>query len=134
MSIGNTTLLNMLETKTHWLNHRQRVLAQNVANADTPRYKARDLTELNFRNMVRNKDFSIELTRSSEKHFGSIANKSSGYSVRENKVPFETSPDGNSVSLEQEMSKIGEVQGQHNLMLSIMSKYHSLHKVALGNG
>jgi flagellar basal-body rod protein FlgB len=38
----------MLRTRMQWHQERQRVLAENVANAETPRYRARDLAPPNF--------------------------------------------------------------------------------------
>ena len=38
----------MLRERMTWLNQRQDTLSQNVANADTPRYVARDLKPLDF--------------------------------------------------------------------------------------
>ena len=45
-------LLSMLRTRMTWLHQRQDVLSQNVANADTPGYVARDLKPLDFKDML----------------------------------------------------------------------------------
>lgn len=48
MSTQNIALFKAMAAKMDYLDHRQRVVAQNVANADTPGYQARDLTEVDF--------------------------------------------------------------------------------------
>jgi flagellar basal-body rod protein FlgB len=48
MPISDIPILSMLRTRMQWHQERQRVLAENVANADTPDYRARDLAPPNF--------------------------------------------------------------------------------------
>ena len=48
MSIGDSAIFGMMSEKMSWLSQRQRVLSQNIANADTPDYKARDIAKLSF--------------------------------------------------------------------------------------
>ena len=48
MAITDIPILSMLRTRLQWSQERQRVLAENVANADTPSYRARDLAPLKF--------------------------------------------------------------------------------------
>ena len=48
MAITDIPILSMLRTRLQWSQERQRVLAENVANADTPNYRARDLAPPKF--------------------------------------------------------------------------------------
>ena len=43
MPISDIPILSMLRTRMQWHQERQQVLAENVANADTPNYRPRDL-------------------------------------------------------------------------------------------
>ena len=43
MPISNVSIFSMLRTKMQWHQERQRLLAENVANADTPKFQPRDL-------------------------------------------------------------------------------------------
>ncbi|MBV9557989.1 MAG: flagellar basal body rod protein FlgB, partial [Pseudolabrys sp.] len=45
MPITDIPILSMLRTRLEWHQERQRVLAENVANADTANYRARDLAQ-----------------------------------------------------------------------------------------
>jgi flagellar basal-body rod protein FlgB len=42
MDVSTTDLFGLAERKLNWLEGRQRVLAQNIANADTPNYQSHD--------------------------------------------------------------------------------------------
>ena len=53
MDLSRLKVLNLLTTRMNWLNERQRVLAQNVANADTPDYVARDLAQPDVKALLR---------------------------------------------------------------------------------
>ena len=48
MSINDIPGLAALRTRMQWHQERQRVLAENVANSDTPGFKPKDLVEPNF--------------------------------------------------------------------------------------
>src|SRR5580700_210001 len=48
MNLPDIPLLSMLKTRMNWLNQRQSLLSQNVANADTPGYAALDLKPVDF--------------------------------------------------------------------------------------
>ena len=50
MNLGNLNVFSAATVKMGWLNQRQTVLAQNIANADTPNYRAKDLKAPTFSN------------------------------------------------------------------------------------
>lgn len=52
MTTENLTLMTGLLKKIDWLEERQKVLAQNIANADTPNYQAQDVAPLDFKELV----------------------------------------------------------------------------------
>ena len=67
MTISNIPLFSMLRTKMHWHQERQRILAENVSNADTPRFQPRDLTPPQF-DPRRPAVSELSLTRTSAAH------------------------------------------------------------------
>ena len=113
-NIGDIPLLAMLKQRMSWLSARQNVLAQNVANVDTPGYTARDLKPIDFQDILHgattDPKFSggmmttdarhISLTPSQAASFGDFASPD-----------VESNPSGNSVSLEQEMIRVADTQG-----------------------
>jgi flagellar basal-body rod protein FlgB len=59
MAIPDLPILSMLRTRMQWHQERQRVLAENVANAETPRYRARDLAPPNFASTLQRVSISM---------------------------------------------------------------------------
>jgi len=53
MAITDLPLFSMLRTRKHWHQERQRVLAENVSNANTPEFRPRDLAPPQFDRRLR---------------------------------------------------------------------------------
>ena len=133
MSLGNTVLFGMMSEKMSWLGQRQRVLSQNVANADTPSYHAKDLAPLKFTDAMARQDRSVSLTVSSPMHVA-LPGSTARFEESDADKVYETSVDGNSVVLEEQMMKLTETTEDYNLATGIYRKYMALHKAALGSG
>ena len=108
---------------------RQSIVAQNMANADTPGYVARD-TET-FKDMVEQSGRTTAgAMRSSRK--GHIGQGFVAVSANTNTSTSDSSPNGNSVSLEEEMMKAVEVQRQHDRALAIYKSSLTVLRATLG--
>lgn len=107
---------------------RQSAIAENVANADTPGYRARDLPA--FSSIYREAD-AAPLRATRPGHLGAAAGGVAlAASVR---IPGATlEPNGNSVSLEAEMVKAAEVKRDHDLALAIYGKSLAILRASLG--
>src|SRR5687768_15059837 len=68
MDFSRQPLFAMISQRLGWLTERQRVLAENVANDDTPDYKAKDLKNISFEQMVRGASPMMSMARTSGKH------------------------------------------------------------------
>jgi len=132
MIVSDIPLFGMIKDRMHWLSERQGVLAQNVANADTPGYVARDLKELDFNTMVESAQIGkMSMTQTRAGHLsGSAAGSSSMKVVRS--PDSETSPTGNAVVLEEQMVKVADTQLQYDTATGLYSKSMSILKTALG--
>ena len=104
---------------------RQRVIAMNVANADTPGYRARDLPA--FDESVRRGTLELRATRA-----GHLTADLSGTRARAVEVEGEPSPNGNTVSLEDEMVRSADAKREFDLSLSVMQSGMNLMRTALG--
>lgn len=136
MALTDLPVLSALKLKMNWLQTRQRVLAENVANADTPGYRAKDLRPLKFDQMVRAQAAgSVGLARTSEKHISGhpVTDSGGGFGVR-NGRGWETTPSGNSVVLEEEMMKVSANQMDYQTATSLYAKSIALLKMAVGDG
>lgn len=126
MAVGEISLLSMLKTKMHWHNDRQNVLAENIANADTPRYKAKDLKALTFEVPQ-----AVAPAQTNAFHLAGFSPGVSGGEAGKANA-FETRPSGNSVVLEDEMLKLGDNQGDYQTAVSLYQKSIGLLRTAIG--
>ncbi len=114
-----------------WHQERQRVLAENVANSDTPNFRPRDLVEPKFEasGLPSGTMGPLALVTTSASHMASPGN---GPDFDQNKrVGFETRPSGNAVNLEEEMMKSSANQMDYAAVTELYSKSLYLLKVAI---
>jgi flagellar basal-body rod protein FlgB len=133
MNVPDVPLMSMLRERMSWLESRQNVLSQNVANADTPGFVARDLVPQDFESLLKNSGpspFHVALAGSNAHHIG-VTSASNDYSSKET-PDVEESLNGNSVSLEQEMIKVSDTQAQFQAATNLYSKALSMMRTALG--
>ena len=106
---------------------RMGVIAQNVAHADNPGYKAWDLPDF-AKTYADETGKGLRATR--------VGHFSAGGTLPLEAVVMRTSdaPNGNSVSLEREMVKAAEVRQQHDMALSIYRSTSDIMRLALGRG
>ncbi len=107
---------------------RQGAIAQNVANADTPGYKAVDAGS--FAEIYRQQDgFQARVTRAGHLN---LPDAVPTFEVRARTVPGNQSPNGNTVSLETEMLKGAEVRQEFDLALAIAKSTGGILRASLG--
>ena len=119
MILDNLPVLDALRTKLTWLTQRQQVLAQNIANANTPDYRAQDLSEMNFDKFMRPQAPQPKsgATHSAHFAFGGAANPA--MPEAEDSPGWETTADGNSVVLEEQMMKVAQTQMEYQSAISL---------------
>jgi flagellar basal-body rod protein FlgB len=107
---------------------RQSAVARNVANADTPGYRARDVVA--FAETYQH-GLSSDLRATRAGHFAE-AERLGGARLYE--VAAGSSPNGNTVSLETEMIRSAEVRHQHDLATSIYKTSLDILRTSIGRG
>jgi flagellar basal-body rod protein FlgB len=133
MTLTDIPLMSMLRDKMSWLNSRQSLLSQNVANADTPGYSARDLKPIDFEQTLRDVSRSGAGTlRMTDPRHIAIHPTNSGF---EEQVQGQEVNDGksNTVQLEEEMIKVADTQSQYQAAANIYSKAVSMMRTAIGH-
>jgi flagellar basal-body rod protein FlgB len=120
-----------------WLNQRQDVLTQNVANADTPNYVAHDLKPVDFSRELRQStgpsQTASQLNITNPHHIAlKMSGNRAGFESQEVR-DSEASPNGNSVSLEQEMIKVSDTQAQFQAATNLYSKAMTMMRTAIGH-
>ena len=135
MDFNNVPIMQMMTKKMSWLSRRTEIIAQNVANADTPGFKARDLKPVNFREMVAReagpKNAGPRLTNA--RHLtGTQATRP--FDSERAPDRFETSINGNDVSLEQQLTRLGQTQLSYQATTNLYRKHLDMFRIALGRG
>lgn len=127
MDSNRTSPMALAERRLHWLEQRQRVLAHNIANADTPGFRPRDLTP--FAQAVNTAQQALAQT--SPRH---LAGPNGDGRARPDRRAAETSPDGNGVSLDREALKVAETDQAHAMALALHRRWAGMYRTALGRG
>ena len=131
MAISDIPLFSMLRTKMHWHQEHQRLLAENVANADTPQYRPRDLVAPKFGDQLASAGNVMLASIAS----GHISVSGAAGPVRfqsEQPGGYETRPTGNAINLEDEMLKVAANQMDYQTATTLYSRSLGLIKTALG--
>jgi flagellar basal-body rod protein FlgB len=134
MAINDLPMLSALRTKMQWHQERQRVLAENISNANTPNFRPSDLVEPKIDNRGANASGamgSLAMMRTSSTH---IAVSGGGQRFRGDggKSGFLTRPAGNAVNLEDQMLKVSANQMDYAAATSLYSRSLGLLKTAIG--
>lgn len=135
MGSSNFSVFDALSRKMGWLSQRQGVLAENVANADTPGYKPQDVKEAPFQRALARalKPMAPQVTHPGHVD-ASIPPKRDSYDADEAKDKYETSPTGNAVVLEEQLVKVADTQSDYQTMTNLYKKHMGMFRIALGKG
>jgi flagellar basal-body rod protein FlgB len=129
MALSDIPILSMLRTRMQWNQARQQVLSENVANADTPNYQAKDLAPPDFQRELTTA--SLALQRTSPGHIGSSSGGGSEF-ARDTTERYDIRPRGNTVTHEDEMLKVAANQMDFEAVTSLYTHSLALIKLAIG--
>jgi len=129
MPISDIPILSMLRDRMEWHQERQRVLAENVANADTANYQAKDLAPPDFSREL--SAASVSLATTEPGHIGGGSSGGSQFTT-ESSGRFEVRPSGNSVTHEDEMMKVASNQMDFEAVSGLYIHSLALIKLAVG--
>ncbi|MBA4033409.1 MAG: flagellar basal body rod protein FlgB [Bradyrhizobium sp.] len=118
--MGPVYLFDIASSHAQWMSLRQAAISSNVANANTPGYKAQDIEP--FNKLLDAKVVAVTVT--SPMHIAT------GPSMRAQAMrkgeSWEVVHSGNSVSLEQEMLKAGDINRDYSLNTAIVKSFHRM--------
>lgn len=129
MDLTGLTVFRNMEQKMAWLSARQSVLAENVANADTPGYRAKDLSAFGG-----TEGSQLKMAVTNISHMGANGVTGGKPQPQRDRFAIETSPNGNQVSLEDQLTKVGETGMDYQFMTNLYRKNISMLKTAMGRG
>lgn len=119
--------LALAARRLDWLDRRQAVLAQNVANADTPRYRPSDLAPF-----ARELAGQMRLALARTQPGLGAGSAAASLGARPERRAAEVSPDGNAVSLDREAVRIAETDTAHQLAMAVHVRFTGMFRTALG--
>lgn len=127
MTMTDLPIVSALKTRLHWHQSRQKVLAENVANVNTPGFRPMDLTSPI---PAGGGEGSLAMTQTSPLHLAS-AGAFGGDATRDGRV--ETRPSGNAVSIEDQMLKVADNQADYQLAASLYQKSLAMLRTAVSS-
>lgn len=138
-----TNLFSLLSEKMEYLTQRQGVIAQNIAQANTPNYKPKDI--ISFDEVLQKTHMSnggssvsanggFQLATTNPKHVSGNVGGSGLFKTAKQTDVYEVKPSGNAVVLEQQLSQMSDTTAQYQMMTSLYKKTLGLIKTALGRG
>lgn len=133
MSVTDLPIVAMLRNRMQWQQTRQKVLAENVANADTPGFRARELKAPRFQldgSVAAAGLPGVGLERTSGVHLAGTGQAAP--SEERTGTRFEMMPSGNAVSLEDEMLKAADNQSDYQLASLLYRKSLQTLRTAVG--
>ena len=108
MPVTQAPLFKLMSARLAWLGEREVVLGQNLANADTPDYRPRDLRPADFARLAEGSASQagrLEIARTDRDHLGVGTRARIGLASEPAESVYETTPNGNAVILEEQMAK-----------------------------
>ncbi len=133
MDLNNLKLFQMAMTKMDWASARQKVLSQNVANADTPDYKEKDLKPVDFKSVLR-EHAPVHVNRTDPHHLQGTIPEQQRFNGKREQRTFEESPDGNKVVVEEQMQKVGDTRADYTTAVTLIQAQMRMFKTVVKGG
>lgn len=132
MGLMNMPIFAALTDKMRWHQTRQGLLAENVANAETPGYRGRDLAQYNFADRVSGLSSASVTTSATQPMHFSVSSGEGGAFGAQRMANFEITPEGNGVTLEDEMMKVTTNLMDYQAATSLYQKSVKILRTAMG--
>lgn len=125
--LENLNILKMASAMARYASERHQVLSQNIANADTSDYRAKDLEP--FADAYAR----FDAAKSSGDQTATSSNGSGSFAKLVDMPGVET-PNGNNVSLEEQLVRTGEAQANHETATVLYKKTLDMLRLTLNSG
>ena len=123
---GDSGFFGLAARRLDYIDQRQKILAQNIANANTPDYRARDLSP--FESMLRSAP--VVPVQTNSYHLGGSV-EAATYIMQ---PMAERAPDGNSVSTENQLTKVADDETSSAMVGNLWKTTMGMYLTALGRG
>lgn len=125
-------LFDLASRQAQWLSVRQEVVATNIANANTPKFRAKDVTP--FDSELKSAGSGMAMARTQPGHMEASIIGNGKVEIDEPDVNNEigTQESGNTVALSTEVAKMGEVKRQFELNTQLIRAMNNMMLTAVG--
>jgi len=125
-------LLSMLTGRLSYLNQRQKLIAQNVANSDTPGFAPQDLKPFAPSSSITQLQMApVGVATTNPAHIAGIAPAATTPWAPQNSPDSETRVDGNQVVLEEEMMKMNDARMNYDAAIGFYEKANTMLSTAM---
>lgn len=140
--LDDIALFNGMAQRMDWLSTRQRVISQNIANANTPDYRSSDLKPQDFKKTLGRYMDTMSLSDVPDRlsmatttgaHMDtklSVGRKEGGENDRK---AYEITPDENAVSLEDQVMKATETSGNYQMIINLYTRHMTMLKTSISS-
>jgi len=125
-------LLDALAAKMRWDQQRQDLLAQNVANSDTPNYRGQELEPFAVGDGSGRLPAQEVAMLDTDPRFFQIGGGADGTAKPGQQLSFEVTPEGNGISIEDEMMKVSANQMDYQMVTSLYTRSVGILRTAIG--
>jgi len=115
-------LFSLASEQAKWLSVRQATVSGNIANVHTPGYASKDVEP--FEQVLSNTRVSLQQTHVNHVSLGAT---SQDFQIRENEISGAELPSKNTVAIEEELMKAGEVRRGLELNTGIVKAFHRMY-------
>ena len=121
--LENIGLMKGIGGKMNWLNQRNTILSQNIANSDTPGYRPSDLEKVDFGRVMKgvSGNASLHQVKTNAGHIGGQTRVPEA-DARATKEVYEAAPAENAVVLEEQLFKAQETMADYNMVTNLYKK------------
>jgi flagellar basal-body rod protein FlgB len=131
MNLADIPLFSMLRSRMGYLSEKERVIGQNVANSDTPRYQPSDLKAFTFDAKLQQSMPVVQAaTQANHIKPPSSQTRAGGAFKSIRTRDSETTLDGNSVVLEEQMMKMTEARMNYDAAIGFYQKSLAMLRMA----
>lgn len=124
------SVIALAKSRMDWVAKRQEVLAENVANANTPKFVPSDIKAFDFKAVLNQTGKPVQVAVTNPMHVQPII--ADPQTVIKDRRDFESSADGNAVILEEQMAKVGEAKSAYETAASLFEKQFKMLRTSLG--
>lgn len=134
MDIGHIPLMAALQSQMFYTGARHAVIARNIANADTPGYVPQDVKAPSFADRVAGQGggHTVAMWRTNPMHMDGVMAQSA-YQTYKRQPTAETKPNGNQVSIEEEVEKMSMNQSDYEDAVKLYKANITMFNTALGH-